>query len=378
MSRVMEIVMAAASGRANARFAPMARLHARCAFAVVLLAAPPDARANDGAIYAHGDTLHPIKETRVALRKEVLTVTRRGEWFHVEVDFDFENPDPAERKVTTGFVTPLPYGDVRADDEGIRDFTVVMNGQPLAWELRKHITSAPSAEWEVPSGNCAYVFTAPFQPGTNHVRHTYDIRAASSVEVRYELMYTLKSARSWANGGIDDFTLRFPVDDLDVIALPRDLFPRATVTFHGLGREHRPGARIFRKRFRVFAVKQGSVELHVSQFIPRENLYAVWMPPLFGGGVGLAPRETLYNELSEAESRLSDGVADARDLSLLRNAVYARHGRVFRKPALAAWFKRQPWYFPDPSATDGEIEKNFSREDQELLSRVAKQEKIVR
>ena len=43
------------------------------------------------------------------------------------------------------------------------------------------------------------------------------------------------------------------------------------------------------------------------------------------------------------------------DLRLLRNEVYARHGRAFQTPWLAEYFKQQPWYTPRKDYSDGEL-----------------------
>ena len=42
-------------------------------------------------------------------------------------------------------------------------------------------------------------------------------------------------------------------------------------------------------------------------------------------------------------------------LRLLRNAVYARHGRVFQAKDLQDFFSQEPWYQPDPAYTDARL-----------------------
>ncbi|MBZ4418806.1 YARHG domain-containing protein [Myxococcus sp. RHSTA-1-4] len=51
-------------------------------------------------------------------------------------------------------------------------------------------------------------------------------------------------------------------------------------------------------------------------------------------------------------------------LRLLRNAVYARHGRVFQAKDLQDFFSREPWYQPDPAYTDARL----TAEDQQHLT----------
>jgi hypothetical protein len=42
----------------------------------------------------------------------------------------------------------------------------------------------------------------------------------------------------------------------------------------------------------------------------------------------------------------------AEDLRVLRNEVYARHGRVFKDATLQKYFAAQPWYVPNPDFKD--------------------------
>ena len=41
--------------------------------------------------------------------------------------------------------------------------------------------------------------------------------------------------------------------------------------------------------------------------------------------------------------------------SSTRNEVYARHGRVFKDPALVEYFAAQPWYKPNPSFSESQL-----------------------
>ena len=45
----------------------------------------------------------------------------------------------------------------------------------------------------------------------------------------------------------------------------------------------------------------------------------------------------------------------AEDLRVLRNEVYARHGRVFKDAKLQAYFEAQPWYKADPNFKDDQL-----------------------
>lgn len=56
-------------------------------------------------------------------------------------------------------------------------------------------------------------------------------------------------------------------------------------------------------------------------------------------------------------STQSVGAADLRglskhDLEIMRNEIYARHGWVFARPDLRAYFEGQSWYRPLPGPRD--------------------------
>jgi len=49
------------------------------------------------------------------------------------------------------------------------------------------------------------------------------------------------------------------------------------------------------------------------------------------------------------------GFLFAEDLRVLRNEVYARHGRIFKDTKLQAYFEAQPWYKADPNFKDDQL-----------------------
>jgi YARHG domain len=46
-----------------------------------------------------------------------------------------------------------------------------------------------------------------------------------------------------------------------------------------------------------------------------------------------------------------------RDLRILRNTVFARHGRPFKTNSMRTWFERMEWYRVDPKYTDKRLTK---------------------
>lgn len=63
-------------------------------------------------------------------------------------------------------------------------------------------------------------------------------------------------------------------------------------------------------------------------------------------------REKLSTELITDDTL---GALFAEDLRVLRNEVYARHGRVFKDAALQKYFESQAWYKPNPDFKDDQL-----------------------
>jgi len=67
----------------------------------------------------------------------------------------------------------------------------------------------------------------------------------------------------------------------------------------------------------------------------------------------LAREASIREKLTTEE--LPDDFAEqmfTEDLRILRNEMYARHGRVFKDPVLQKYFEAQAWYKPDPNFKD--------------------------
>jgi hypothetical protein len=91
--------------------------------------------------------------------------------------------------------------------------------------------------------------------------------------------------------------------------------------------------------------------------IERKNL------ELLGGAqkrqrkVALLPGDMEYFENKSISAQMLQGLS-LHELRLLRNEVYARHGRMFRAEWLQQHFFMQPWYSPDENFKDEELSGN--------------------
>ena len=68
----------------------------------------------------------------------------------------------------------------------------------------------------------------------------------------------------------------------------------------------------------------------------------------------LAAYEAKMRERLSTDLMADDALGDlfAEDLRVLRNEIYARHGRIFKDAALQKYFAAQSWYHPNPDFKD--------------------------
>lgn len=234
---------------------------------LLLLLSCSIATANDGVYFTSGSFLVPVKETDISAKKEILTITIcKDGYAEVDVDYTFYNNTSASKSVTMAFEAHPPYcSETQLNKSGmhpfISQFTVDMNGaqlhyrnalvamkfvgestwesdhEPLDMSQWKGVGEAPDsivpfedaiyneALDSVISYAYAYYFDATFRPGENKVHHTYRYKMSYGVGYKFSVPYWLTPVTRWANGQVDDFTMRIKTDGkIEEILLADSLF----------------------------------------------------------------------------------------------------------------------------------------------------------
>lgn len=86
--------------------------------------------------------------------------------------------------------------------------------------------------------------------------------------------------------------------------------------------------------------------------------------------VALLPGDMELFENKAISEQMLRGLS-LHELRLLRNEIYARHGRMFRAPWLDQYFNSQPWYLPDENFKDEEL-SGIDKQNVETIVRVEK------
>jgi len=106
--------------------------------------------------------------------------------------------------------------------------------------------------------------------------------------------------------------------------------------------------------------------------IERKNLLTISDAQKRSRNVALAPGDMeLFENRALSESTLKG--LGLYELRLLRNEIYARHGRQFQAVWLSQYFYSQPWYVPDDNFKDEEL-SGFDK--QNVLTIVAYENKL--
>lgn len=360
-------------------------------FLAVLLWIPSVVFANDGVFYATGNTLVPLKETAVRLKKEILNLTRKDEWMQVDIYFEFFNPGP-EKELTVGFVTPPAEGDINEEEARhpfIKNFMVMAGDQLLTYKIAKMESTGFKVSSKIAEGyDFVYYFTIRFVSGITVVRHSYLYKGGGSVEASHDFDYRLTTGTTWANGAIDDFELNIDMGEDSYYSLP-SAFGKAAAPWQmaGIGRISKnsfplPYLAEGGNSLKMVYQRRGKVQLRASSFKPTEDLSIVFWH--LHNEVSLWCDKTVKNDFEDIREfiwgdsvELTISRMTTEQLRLYRNLNYARLGYDFKDETLKKAFSKYNWYIPDPAIKPENVPDYYiSKEIMKLITEEEKRRKV--
>ena len=299
--------------------------------------------ANDGAFYANGGNIFPMKETSIELRKEVLNLSVKNSVVYVNVLFHFYNPSES-KNLTVGFVTAPPDGDAHGSRSGINDFTVKVSGLNLDFRLEQ--LKEPNEELGYFGDEFLYLFDVNFGTGITTVEHTYQIELSDFLGTIFDFSYILQTGLTWANDQIDDFTLNIDFDSETHFSLPSQLIAdQSKWTFKGIGKLATQECIMgFNSVVRGFT-KKGTLSFQEKKFKPKSDIrLVIWKNWSF---YYYYSNQNMSCDFDKKIYALVNKQIDKEDARLLRNFLFAIHGYQFKSPELRNYFEKQYWYFPN-------------------------------
>lgn len=279
--------------------------------------------ANDSSFGAAGAPYpRPTPNRDVRLVSETIRVTFLKETARVSCVFIFRNEGSAQR-VVIGFPDEA-RGDVPAEGL-IQWFRSWVNGQPVPVRrvaVERVVDYEGTYVW--------WLKEVPFAAGqTVTVRNEYEIRYSVNVEGTEWFTYILATGAGW-KGPIRQATITV---DLGRI-------PPAAV--YGIGPPQvRPGLVVSPG----YQVRGRQLLWRFSNFEPtdKNNIRVAWVAAV--ADPSRLCVQCSVRPLTDADLRGKS----ARTLTLMRNEIYAVHGRIFQRKDLQEYFQRQTWYRPNPT-----------------------------
>lgn len=355
----------------------------RKSFLAALLLFSAVTNANDGVFYATGNTIAPLKETVVRLKKEILNLTRKDDWMQVDIYFEFFNPGP-DKELIVGFVTPPAAGDVDEEEAKhpfIKDFMVMAGDELLPYKIAKMENTGFKVSSKIAEGyDFVYYFTIKFAKGITVIRHSYLYKGGGSVEAKQDFDYRLTTGTTWANGAIDDFELNIDMGDDSYYSVPA-AFGKTVAPWQlaGIGRISKtnfplPFSAEGGNKLKMVYQRKGKLQLRSVVFKPTEDLSIIFWN--LHNEVSLWCEKAVKNDFEEIREFIWGDSVEAtirkmpgEQLRLYRNLNYARMGYDFKDATLKKAFSKYIWYIPDPAIKPENVPDYYiSKETMKLIS----------
>ncbi len=318
--------------------------------------------ANDSSFYATGSNLIPLQETSIELKKEVLSLTRKGKEMEVQVRFEFYNPN-TPKTLTVGFVTPPAIGDVSPNEvehPQVSDFQVMANDKLLTFKVQKsEDTGFKLSESGYEGLDFVYYFDVFFEKGTTIIQQTYTYRGGVSVDSFVNFDYRLTNAKGWANRMIEDFELNIDFGDNAYFSVPNSFWSSGEAAdwrIVGIGRMGTKVQTTFGAKFRMVKINKGFLQFRAKDFQPDYDVFIsdwhahselhFWTDTQINN-----PFADLENSMITDFYYSPEDLAELSKMELrwLRNYLFAKHGYVFKSKDLQSFFEACNWYISNPN-----------------------------
>ena len=305
--------------------------------------------ANDGAYTLSGNQLVPINESKISIKKEILTITRLDEEngiLDVKVEYTFFNPSKS-KTIVVGFEATEPDGDVTTESVNgghpyMKSFSVLMNGKNIAYKINSNVVK----------DNIGYVyyFKAPFKKGTNHVTHHYSFEHSGGAGIDYEFDYILSAASRWSKGIIEDFTLVIDVGDFSEFQIVKSFFKKAN-EWQVNGSTEKCLSDYYNGKPAVqFYVRKAPIVFKKKKFKIKGELFLI--SERYSRGIPAYVEVFDYKKVKLWFSGMwieDIFPKDRVSYKIYKNFPYAQRGYIFKDKEIKKYYEGLSWYKKEPS-----------------------------
>jgi len=317
--------------------------------ALYLAAFPLSASANDSSFGGEGADLAPLRETRVRMKSEDITLTLRDDLWHVEARYRFDNPTRRAVEIQMGFPERHcdPEGDCAEGAGRFLDLHTEVRGEQVEMRVgrvgREH-------EWAPRLGR-VFLFDVRFAAREElEIVHRYRMPRSTFVETRDEVFYVTRTGALWA-GPIERarFTVRTPYRP-GRLAFPEEYQLQSFVERMDAGepmtelvfeqRDWTPTRDLDLHLYESYAV-MGQPEVHC----PDPTALDYYTRRL-RERIDERERRRMREQLARINTRFRS--LDDAQRRICRNMVFAIHGYAFRSADLRRIFYPPPHQTVDP------------------------------
>ncbi|MEI6089564.1 MAG: YARHG domain-containing protein [bacterium] len=302
---------------------------------------------DDPYIESTGGILYPMKQTRISIKKELLsfycnedtTYGDMGGYANVKVNFDFFNPDDTTIKTLVGFA---------ARGEDVKNFIIKFEGKKLTYKKMStdNIDSALTIFDPLSSKNLyiIYLFEVPFKPGLNKIEHSYDFLAVNQFG-DYE--YVLTTGAKWAGEKIGQLTIDLTMNNSKFLEICSDSLITSEFKTEVIGK----GKFFFDRGFLCSYILDGKLRLTTVNYRPKKDLmFNNKIIPIMQYFNDTELNEfdfEIFNALNRRNLECFTQTITLNDLNLIENGIYAEYGYDITDAKIKSIFSKVPWYSPN-------------------------------
>ena len=341
--------------------------------------------ANDSEFYMSGNHLVPVYQTRIAVKKEILSIKNGVDGMvQVDVYYEFFNPDN-EKEILVGFESQPGSNEEEfspsenGENPDMKNFTVQANGVFLQYNvtyvLYKDYTKVGiikkgrsknemSEKYKEDGFTYVHYFKVKFKRGLNIIKHSYDFRPGNSVAyhpyfILASIPYVLTSAMRWGNKQIDDFTLL--IDLGNNLFIEKSFFKNTNDwNIVGIGKiNNNPllnndfsndNIPDFEKESINFIIERGVLCFKKNNFKPTGeiSIYQIDRLYQFDELGKICSDKNYFEEYKDKTDSINEEPIDSFQRLVLENLPFARKGLIFSDKELKKYFENKDWYYPNP------------------------------
>jgi hypothetical protein len=351
----------------------------------------PSSNANDSIVFDNGHNVYPIKTDKVKMVSEKITIDMHdigARLFNakasVTCEFIFENLSDNEITTEVGFPTITTDTYMSNTRISLIDFRSFINGKEISVAKKEEVLQTWNPEDTDGERHYSYrywyTWDVTFPPGEQiKIRNTYTTKLSySSLNQRW-FTYILVTGANWA-GKIYESTIEviyknretlyrratnaspkgFKINDNKITWVLRDFIPSANIEimedWDNINEQWLSGYYLDAIRNLNTKTYEGDKRLYTAEDVnfnrsPASVIkhYSSLVKEHLGN---IYTEESVLNDLKRMQARI------------LRNEIFARHGRKFKSMDLSKVFSDVDWYKPNPNYSDNmlnDIEKKNIR-----------------